>query len=147
MNTSDDSYKRGLSLALCSVALVAVAQLLLKFGVAHVPLAAPVHDFTQWLGSLSITRAVMPLALGIACYGSSVLCWISALGRLPLSVAYPLLSLSYPLVYLGATWLPWFGETLNTQRIAGIALIMLGVALLTWKTNSSAHTAAARTHL
>lgn len=147
MNTAEDSHKRGLSLALCSIILVAVAQLLLKFGVAHVPWPVPIHNGIPWLSTLSITHAVLPLVFGIACYGISVLCWIGALGRLPLSVAYPLLSLSYPLVYIGATWLPWFGETLSAQRIAGIVLIMFGISLLVWKSGAKANTTAARSHL
>jgi drug/metabolite transporter (DMT)-like permease len=43
--------------------------------------------------------------------------------------------LSYPLVYLGAALLPFFNEALNAQRLAGIGLIMLGVALLMMKDN------------
>jgi undecaprenyl phosphate-alpha-L-ara4N flippase subunit ArnF len=69
-------------------------------------------------------------AAGMVCYGTSMFCWLAALGRLPLNLAYPLLSLSYPLVYLGAVLLPFFNETVNAQRLAGIGLIMLGVALL-----------------
>jgi len=141
VDPSGASFKRGLSLALCSVGLVATAQLLLKFGVSRLAIAQlPALDLA-WLASAP-PAALLALACGIVCYGFSVLCWIGALGRLPLSLAYPLLSLSYPLVYLGATWLPWFGETLNAQRIAGIALIMLGLALLMWKANSRAHAAA-----
>jgi len=120
-------------LAICSVALVSIAQLLLKYGAAQFPHALLSHVDPELLASLFTPGIILPLAAGMLCYGSSVLCWIGALGRLPLSLAYPLLSLSYPLVYLGATWLPWFHETLNAQRLGGIALIMSGVALLMWK--------------
>ena len=72
------------------------------------------------------------LMLGLACYGLSLLVWIKALGQLPLSVAYPLLSVSYVLVYLAATNLPGLDEVASWQRSGGVAFIVLGVALVTW---------------
>lgn len=131
-------HNHGLRLALCSVALVAGAQLLLKLGVSHIAAVPVLSDWPRWLALLSAPGTLLPVAAGILCYGLSVLCWMGALARLPLSLAYPLLSLSYPLVYAGATLLPWFHETLNAQRLAGIALIMLGVALLMLKANHGA---------
>lgn len=128
-------YRRGLVFALVSVALVSVAQLALKFGVSQVATDAlrEAAGAGRWLDALvafAAPSAWLPLGLGIGCYGASVLCWLAALGRLPLNLAYPLLSLSYPLVYAGAALLPFFDEALNAWRIGGIALIMLGVALL-----------------
>jgi len=121
----------GLLFALASVALVSVAQLLMKFAMTQISLtpdmlSAPLAA----IGALSWSSVLLPLALGMTCYGISVVCWMGALARLPLSLAYPLLSLSYPLVYLGAIMLPFFNETLNPQRLVAIGLIMFGVALL-----------------
>jgi undecaprenyl phosphate-alpha-L-ara4N flippase subunit ArnF len=56
--------------------------------------------------------------------------WIGVLSRLPLSAAYPLLSISYVLVYLVATSFPAWGELASGRRTAGILLIMLGVGLV-----------------
>jgi undecaprenyl phosphate-alpha-L-ara4N flippase subunit ArnF len=122
-------YRRGLAFAAVSVLLVSVAQLALKLGVGHIA-ADALHEWRLLPGALATPMVLLPLAGGMACYGASVFCWLAALGRLPLNLAYPLLSLSYPLVYLGALLFPFFNETLNAQRFAGIALIMLGVALL-----------------
>lgn len=122
-------YRKGLAFALASVLLVSVAQLALKFGVGHIA-ADALQDWRLLPGALLTPMVLLPLAGGMACYGASVFCWLAALARLPLSQAYPLLSLSYPLVYLGAVLLPFFNETVNTQRLAGIGLIMLGLALL-----------------
>lgn len=54
--------------------------------------------------------------------------WILAMTRLPLSVAYPFVSLTYPLVFcLG--WL-LFGESLSGWRILGVLFILVGVAVI-----------------
>jgi len=116
---------------MASVALVSVAQLLMKFAMTQVSLtpdmlSAPLAT----LCTLSLPAVIMPLVFGMLCYGISVICWMGALACLPLSLAYPLLSLSYPLVYVGAIMLPVFNETLNPLHLAAIGLIMLGVALL-----------------
>ncbi|RJO68579.1 MAG: hypothetical protein C4523_07485 [Myxococcales bacterium] len=51
--------------------------------------------------------------------------WIMALRRLPLSFAYPFMSLTFGLNLLSA-WLI-FNETIHYAHIAGILLIMTGV--------------------
>ena len=48
--------------------------------------------------------------------------------RLPISVAYPMMSLTYPLV-MGLSWV-LLGETLSLWRVVGAALILVGVTLL-----------------
>jgi len=121
----------GLLFALASVVLVSVAQLLMKFAMTQVSLTTDMLDTPlATICALSWSTVLLPLALGMACYGISVICWMGALARLPLSLAYPLLSLSYPLVYVGAIMLPFFNESLNPHRLVAIGLIMLGVALL-----------------
>jgi undecaprenyl phosphate-alpha-L-ara4N flippase subunit ArnF len=132
-------YQKGLVCAIASIVLVSIAQLAMKYGMAHVAIESfrTVHSLSDLFGTLSnlsLSTALLPIGAGIFCYGVSMLCWMAALGRLPLNLAYPLLSLSYPLVYLGAALLPFFQETLITQRIAGIGFIMLGITLLMLKT-------------
>ena len=56
------------------------------------------------------------------------LCWMAAIGRLPLSKAYPFTALSFPLVAIISTWL--FRETLDWHKIAGTALIIAGVIVV-----------------
>jgi 4-hydroxy-3-methylbut-2-en-1-yl diphosphate synthase IspG/GcpE len=65
---------------------------------------------------------------GLFCYGFSVVVWIMALSRVPVSQAYPLLSLGYVLNVGLAWWL--LGELPNLQRTAGIGVILLGVVLV-----------------
>ncbi|MDO8671565.1 MAG: EamA family transporter [Dehalococcoidia bacterium] len=54
--------------------------------------------------------------------------WLSVLSRLPLSLAYPLLSLSYVLVVLSA-WLI-LKESISVTRVVGVFIIMSGVVVV-----------------
>lgn len=86
----------------------------------------------QWVGLLWVIA-------GIVCYGIAMLVWIYVLGHFELSVAYPLLSLGYILVYLGAVLWPRIGESFTLGKTAGIVLIMLGVALVATPTKANNH--------
>jgi len=133
--TSTHDTRLGLIHVGISVMLVSFAQLLLKLGAAH---GAILHDITSLSELLSprilnmqmLLTLALPIAAGLLCYLASMLVWLRALGELPLSVAYPLLSLSYPLVYIAALLLPGFHETLSTTRVAGLLLAVAGIALL-----------------
>lgn len=54
--------------------------------------------------------------------------WWAALSKLDLSYAYPFMSLSFALVFVASAIL--FREPLPANRIAGLALIVLGVVIL-----------------
>lgn len=57
----------------------------------------------------------------------AALTWMAALTRLDLSHAYPIMSLSFVLVALASAWL--LHEPLTGAKLAGIALICIGVAI------------------
>lgn len=61
-------------------------------------------------------------------YAISVLVWIFALSRVPVGVAYPLLSMGYIVNIVLAWWL--IGEVPNVQRLVGVGVIVLGVVLV-----------------
>lgn len=65
---------------------------------------------------------------GMCCYVLSLVVWIMGLSRVPVSVAYPMLSIGYVINALLAWWL--FGESLNAQKIGGIGFIIIGVWLV-----------------
>ena len=71
----------------------------------------------------------MPALWGAVCaYALSLVVWIVGLSRVPVSQAYPLLSMGY-VINIGLAW--WLlGEVPNTQRVVGIAVIVLGVVLV-----------------
>jgi multidrug transporter EmrE-like cation transporter len=114
------------SLVLFGVLLNAAAQLLLKAGTNRV------GEFTFALDNLvpvGTKLALSPFILGgLACYVVSVVVWILALSRVPVSVAYPMLSIGY-IVNAVAAWM-LFGESLGAQKLVGIGFIVVGVWLV-----------------
>jgi undecaprenyl phosphate-alpha-L-ara4N flippase subunit ArnE len=57
--------------------------------------------------------------------GLGMLAWLGVLRRLPVSLAYPMLSPNFILVALAARWI--FGERISLRHWQGIAAIMAGV--------------------
>jgi drug/metabolite transporter (DMT)-like permease len=64
----------------------------------------------------------------IACLGLQAIIWQRVLARHPLSMVYPLNSMIYP-ASLVAGW-ALFGEALTLPRLAGSAVILLGIWLM-----------------
>lgn len=67
----------------------------------------------------------------ISFFAISTFTWVKILTIMKLSVAYPLLSISYILTAFGAFFI--FGEKLTPLNIGGTFLIMLGVSLVSIK--------------
>jgi len=65
---------------------------------------------------------------GLALYGSAAFLYMVALRKIPVSVAFPSVSLSYAIVAVLGHFL--FGEPFGIKQIGGIALIMGGVVLI-----------------
>lgn len=66
--------------------------------------------------------------VGLTLYGGSALLYIVALRRLPMSVALPCTAISYVVVAIIGYYA--FAEPLGLAKLAAIALICAGVALL-----------------
>jgi multidrug transporter EmrE-like cation transporter len=114
------------SLVLAGVLLNAFAQLLLKAGTNRIGEFAFTLDNVVPVG---LKVAASPFVLGgLACYAVSVVVWIMALSRVPVSVAYPMLSIGY-IVNAFAAW-ALFGESVTAQKLAGIGFIVVGVWLV-----------------
>lgn len=114
------------SFIVSGVLLNAVAQLLLKAGARNV---GEIHlSMSNWFSVGLKVATQLPIIGGLTCYVLSVVVWIIALSRVDVSVAYPMLSLGYVVAAVGAWY--FFGELLSLQRLAGIAVILLGVFLL-----------------
>lgn len=115
-----------LALVLTGVVLNAVAQTLLKHGTNRL---GPVEfSLSQALPVGLRVLSDWPFLLGLACYAVSLVVWIAALTRVPVTVAYPMLSIGYIINALIARF--WLGETLGLHGWLGIALIGAGVALI-----------------
>ncbi len=114
------------ALVLTGVLLNAFAQLLLKAG------TNVVGHFEFQLDNLipiGMKIAFQPYILGgMACYAVSLVVWIMALSRVPVSIAYPMLSIGY--VVNAAVAYLWFGEPLVAQKLLGLGFIVIGVVLV-----------------
>jgi len=114
------------ALVLTGVLLNAAAQLLLKAG------TNAVGHFEFQLSNLvpiGLKLGLEPHIIGgMACYAVSVMVWIMALSRVPVSIAYPMLSIGY-VINAFVAW-QWFGEALTAQKLAGIGLVVVGVYLV-----------------
>ena len=93
------------------------AQALMKIGGSHI------HGFD--LPGL-ITN--YPLVAGYACYGLNTLMLMLALREGELSKLYPIIALTF--VWVNILSMTLFHEQINVWKIAGIAIIMCGVAFL-----------------
>jgi len=114
------------SFLMAGVLLNATAQLLLKAGTNRVGEFAFTVDNVVPIG---MKLALSPFILGgLGCYVVSVAVWILGLSRVPVSVAYPMLSVGYIVNAVLAYLL--FGESLTAQKMVGIGFIVVGVFLV-----------------
>lgn len=115
-----------LSLAL-SILLATSGQLLLKAGMDATGVQVALHPSALW----ELVRTVLGswrLLGGFVLFGLSSMFWLVALSRLPLSVAYPIVSLSYVLILGSAMVL--LGERPSLVTWSGALLVMAGVSLI-----------------
>jgi drug/metabolite transporter (DMT)-like permease len=113
------------ALAFLSICLSAAAQLLMKVGMVSI---AARGEPTTLVRTVIATAFQPQVFLGLACYGLSAALWLAVLSRMPLSLAYPLVSLAIVIVVVSSSL--FLGETLSLGRIAGTVLIVAGVALV-----------------
>jgi drug/metabolite transporter (DMT)-like permease len=118
---------RSLIFLAIGISLTVCGELLLKRGMTAV---GELDLFSPAAAVGVLFRAFTnPFVLGgfMLIFGGAIF-WLAVISRLPLSVAYPMLGLSYVLG-VGASWL-LFNEHINGMRIIGVAIIVTGVALV-----------------
>ena len=106
-----------LMLCLLNAALLAVGQMLFRLG-AHGREISAFRDVLRLLFYPHILAAV-------TLYAGATLLWIYILTKAPLSYAYPIQALAFPLVVVLSAAV--FHETVPIHRWVGIGVIMLGV--------------------
>lgn len=118
---------RMLIMLLSSIILGAGGQLMFKAAARSLPSVSDAGVLR-----LVIAMFTTPLVLaGFACFLVSSVLWIAALRSVPLSVAYPMVALSYIIIFTGSYFL--FGETLSWRHWLGALLIVMGILLVTWR--------------
>lgn len=116
-----------LALALFSVSLSALAQVLLKKAVTVMPLQlSSAVDVTLWLVSLLVNPF---LIAGVMLYVASLALWLIVLSRAEVSVAYPMASVGFLITAVIAHYT--LGESVTLWRVGGILLICAGMFLVT----------------
>ncbi len=116
-----------LGLVVISVCFAVAGQVTLKaamdqFGpIGDAQLSNPVQTFVRALQ--------LPLLwVGLVLFGISAFFWLVVLSRVPLSIAYPLVGVSYILVVLMAKLV--LHESVPALRWIGVAVVALGVAVI-----------------
>ena len=111
-----------LPLALLQSALLAIGQVLLKFGLARM---APFGWNAEFWRSLLLN---WQFALCGLTFTASGILWMYIVKHFPLSMAYPMVSLSYVFGMLSA--IIFFHETVDLTKWLGVLLIMAGCVLI-----------------
>jgi small multidrug resistance pump len=103
--------------ALATAILIGVVgQLLLKAG-------------AEGAGGDFLAQFLNPFTIGgLAAYGVGAICYIVAIKRIPVSIAFPTVAISYVLVAIAAHMI--WQEALGWQQFAGIGLIAAGILVL-----------------
>ena len=108
------------------VLLNATAQLLLKAGTNSLGVITLTRD--NWSDELCRMASEPHFIGGVACYGLSLIVWVVGLSRVPVSMAYPMLSVGYIVNAIAAHYL--LGEAVSAARWLGIGFIIVGVSLV-----------------
>ena len=113
-----------------AIGLEVLGQLSFKQGTSSVARRSATQNAGEYLWRI-IGEAW--IRVGILAYLLEMLFAIAALSLAPLSVVFPLLSLSYCGVAMGSSL--FLGEKLDHRMQTGIALITLGAAMVAWSSS------------
>lgn len=113
-----------LALLLTSIVLGAGGQLLFKHAarIVHAPSQLGIG---RWLLEVFTTGSVLA---AFACFAVSAVLWLVALRDTPLSVAYPMVALSYIIIFAGSYFL--FSEPVTWGKVIGAVLIVAGIIVI-----------------
>lgn len=114
-----------LLIALTSITLATAGQLLLKAGMGQVGADLSLADFAGLLPRVLTNGLVLT---GLASFGVSAVFWLVTLSRVPLSTAYPMVSLTYVLIVAWSALV--LGERPSLLTWGGTALIVGGISLV-----------------
>jgi drug/metabolite transporter (DMT)-like permease len=110
----------GFLLLLVTAACMAVANLLMKNGIARA------GGFVPWSPSLFGLLRQPAFLSGFLLTGIAAVMWFRILATQKLSVCYPLfVSLTYSLITVGAFY--FLHEKISTQKLLGLVIIVAGI--------------------
>jgi len=115
---------KGIPLILLAVALGATGQIVMKRGMQIYGEVSAASVWTQLIPILKVPQVF----IGFVCYGISAVLWIAVVSNVDLSLAYPMVSLAYVIVFV-ASWL-LLGEQISALRLVGLLIIVAGVLVI-----------------
>jgi len=110
-----------------AIAMGAVGQIAMKAGMNRVRTSTG-GDLGPILRALPRMFSDGNVLVGIGLYVLSTVLWLWVLSRVPLSFAYPCISVSYIIIIVAGKWV--FRERIDAWKIAAILLILAGVIML-----------------
>ncbi len=119
---------KNILLILSSVALNALAQLFIRQGMLKIG-SVSLEIGQLWNMCISFFSNLY-LWGGMLCYAVSIILWMVVLSKVNVSLAYPFLSVGYIITAVMAYF--FLNEPLTLQKCIGIAVICLGVIILTY---------------
>ena len=111
------SRAQSMALVFCCTVLGAAAQMLMKVGLSHVSQPGIMGYLTS-----------LPLLGGYCLYGLNTVLMVFALRDGELSILYPIIALTYVWVTILSVVL--FHETMNFFKLAGVTIVVIGVAVM-----------------
>lgn len=116
---------------LAAIVLTAIGQIFMKLSAVQLSSWAELfQSLYAWQLSTEEARGLIDFSIGITCYFASMLLWMYVLSFLKLSRAYPMLSLAYVFVYLGAVYWPGLNEHFSAEKNLGVLIIIVGVIIV-----------------
>ena len=116
-----------ITVLLIAIAMGAVGQISMKTGMNRVRDAAG-GDMGPLLQALPKIFTNIFVLIGLGIYVLSTVLWLWVLTKVPLSFAYPCISISYIIIIIAGKFV--FKEKIDIWKIAAIVLILIGVTLL-----------------
>ncbi|MCD6093865.1 MAG: hypothetical protein J7J51_03655 [Candidatus Omnitrophica bacterium] len=114
-------YALFISISLAIVGQILMKSAMLKIGEIHL----------RWDNLLAMLWKIFShstVLLGLLFFGASAFLWLVALSKIKLSLAYPMVAITYVAIPVLSYFI--FKESLNPAKIVALAIIILGVILL-----------------
>lgn len=113
-----------LILVLVSIVLSSFGQVTMKYGTMQLTQLININVFQKLL----VYFTNIYIVLGFVLYALSAFIWIFAISKLPLSIAYPLVGISYVIVMVLSYFM--FKEPITLTKVIGVLLIISGVIVI-----------------
>jgi len=115
---------RTLLLGIVSIMLLSCGQASFKVGLN----AIGGFSLGDGMGGLSKIAQTPWIVVGFACYGLSSVLWLDVLSKLPYTLAFPLVGLTYMFTLLIGRLV--FHEPVGWMKILGVVFILSGIFLI-----------------